>query len=296
MAWVRAKTCHGSSLRRLERQGDTLAGHVDLENLDGDRGANLDDLVRVVDVLPGELGNVDETVNATEVHEGTEVHDGGDYTLANLALLERVEEVAAGLGLVLLEECAAGKNDVVTVLVELDDLRIDVAADVGLQVANATHLDERCGKESAQADVDDEATLDDLDDVAGDDTVGVLDLLDLGPGTLLLCAALREEKAAFLVFLLEDVGLDAISYGDDLIGVDVVLDRQFLRGNNTLGLVANVEKDLVVVHLDNGALDDVPVVEVLDGLVNSCEEFFLRANIVDGDLRGGRLLGRGSCH
>ena len=64
-------------LGRLERQGDTLAVHVDVEHLDGDLVADLDDLGRVVDVLPGQLGHVDETVDAAEVHERAEVDDGG---------------------------------------------------------------------------------------------------------------------------------------------------------------------------------------------------------------------------
>src|SRR6478752_4036463 len=73
-------------LRRLQRQGDTLAVHVDVEHLDGDLVTHGDDLGRVVDVLPGQLRDVDETVDAAEVHERTEVDDRGDDTLADLTL------------------------------------------------------------------------------------------------------------------------------------------------------------------------------------------------------------------
>ena len=59
---------------------------------------------------------------------------------------------------------------------------------------------------------------------------------------------------------------------DDLGGVDVVLDRQLARGDDALGLVADVEQDLVPIDLDDGAFDDVAVVEVLDGLVDRGEE------------------------
>ena len=38
------------------------------------------------------------------------------------------------------------------------------------------------------------------------------------------------------------------------------------RGDDTLGLVADVEQDLVPVDLDDGAFDDVTIVEVLDRL------------------------------
>src|SRR5690606_33122587 len=112
-------------LRRLERQGDALAVEVDLKDLDGDLLANLDDLRGVLDVLPGQLGDVDETVDAAKVNERTEVDDRRNLALADLALVQVVEEVRARLGLRLLEQGAARENHVVAVLVELEDLRLD---------------------------------------------------------------------------------------------------------------------------------------------------------------------------
>ena len=46
----------------------TPAREIDVEHLDGDLVANLDDLRRVVDVLPGQLGNVAQAVNTTEIY------------------------------------------------------------------------------------------------------------------------------------------------------------------------------------------------------------------------------------
>ena len=278
-------------LRRLERQRDALAVQVDVEDLDGDLLADLDDLGRVVDVLPGQLGDVHETVDAAEVDERTEVDDRGHDTGADLALGELVEELAADLGLGLLEPRAAREDDVVAVLVQLDDLGLERLAHVGLQVADAAHLDQRRGQEAAQADVEDQAALDDLDDGALDDLVVVLLLLDRAPGALVLGALLGQDQPAFLVLLLEDEGLDLVADGDDLVGVDVVLDRQLARGDDALGLVADVEQDLVAVDLDDGALDDVAVVEVLDRQVDGGEEVLGRADVVDRDLRGGAGTG-----
>ena len=142
IAWVRAKCCHGSSWVAFGDRS-TLAVHVDVEDLDGDLVADLDDLGRVVDVLPGQLGDVDQAVNATEVDERTEVDDAADDTGADLPLLELLEERGADLGLGLLEPGTARQDHVVAVLVELDDLGLDLLADVRLEVADATHLDER---------------------------------------------------------------------------------------------------------------------------------------------------------
>src|SRR6185312_8381005 len=206
-------------LGRLQRQGDTLAVQINLEDLDGDFLADLDNLVRVVDVLPGQLGDVHQAVDATQVHEGTEVDDGGHDARADLALFQLVEERGAHLRLGLLEPGTAGQDHVVAVLVELDDLGFDLLADVRGQVAHAAHLNQRCGQEAAQADVEDETTLDHLDDGAGDDAVLFLDLLDVAPGALVLCALLGQDQAAFLVLLGEDQRFDVVADGNDVAGV-----------------------------------------------------------------------------
>src|ERR1700761_6150200 len=70
-------------LSRLERQRNPLAIHVDVEHLDGDLVADLNHLGGVVDVLPGQLGDVHQTVDAAQVDERTEVHDRGHHALAD---------------------------------------------------------------------------------------------------------------------------------------------------------------------------------------------------------------------
>jgi hypothetical protein len=282
-------------LRRLQRQGDALAVQVDLEHLDGDLLADLDDLAGVLDVLPAELGDVDEPVDAAEVHERTEVDDRGDDALADLALVQVVEEGGAALGLRLLEQRAPGEHDVVAVLVELEDLRLEALTEVRREVADATELDQRRGQEAAKADVDDQAALDDLDDGAGDDAVLLLDPLHVAPRALVLRPLLGEDQPALLVLLLKDQGLDGVADGDDLVRVDVVLDGELARGDDALGLVADVEEDLVAVDLHDGALDEVPVVEELEGLLDRGQEVVGGSDVVDRDLLGGRC-GRCGSH
>ena len=132
----------GVRLGGLERQGDALLGEVDVQYLDVDLVADGDDLAGVVDVLPAEFRDVDEPVHAAEVHEGTEVDDRRDDAMTALAGLEVVQEVASLLLLGLLEPRATRQHDVVAVAVELDDLRLDGLADVGLELAHAAQLDQ----------------------------------------------------------------------------------------------------------------------------------------------------------
>src|SRR5262249_15166358 len=66
----------------LQRQRDALAVHVHVQHLDRDLLADLDDLARVVDVLPGKLGHVHQAVHAAQVDERAEVDDRGHDALA----------------------------------------------------------------------------------------------------------------------------------------------------------------------------------------------------------------------
>ena len=157
----------------------------------------------MVDVLPRQLGHVDESVHAAEVDERTEVHDRRHDTLADLARLEVGEELVALLALRLLEVRAAGQHDVVAVLVELDDLALERRGRrTGWRSRTRRRSTSDAGRKPAQADVEDQAALDDLDDRALDDAVLLLDLLDRAPGALVLRALLGEDEPAVLVLLL----------------------------------------------------------------------------------------------
>ncbi len=184
----------------------------------------------MVDVLPRQLAHVDEAVHAAEIDEGAEADDGGDGSRANLADLEVGEEVVAGLLLVLFEVGATRQHDVVAVLVEFDDLGLHHRADIGLQIADPAKLDERGREEAAEADVDDESALDDLDDRTLDNGVRFLLGFDVAPGALVLGALLREDQTTFLVLLGEDQRLDLLTHGDDLGRVDVIADAQLAGG------------------------------------------------------------------
>ena len=239
---------------------------------------------------------MDEAVHAAEVHEGAEVDDGGHDALAALARLEVLEEVAALFLLRLLEPGPPRQHHVVAVAVELDDLRFDLLAHVGLQLAHPAQLDQRGGQEAAQADVDDQAALHDLDHRSRDHLAAVLLLLDRGPGPLVLRPLLGEDESAFLVLLLEHEGLDVVAELDDLVGIDVVADGELAGGDDALGLEADVEQHLVAVDLDHGALDDVAVVELDDGVAHRLFEVGVTQVVVDDGARGVVAFGVETAH
>ncbi len=126
----------------LEAEGDTLAGKVHIQHLDLDLVAHRDDLGRVIDVAPGELGDVHESVDAAEVHERAEVDDRGDGTGKDHALDELVEDLLALLLAVLFEHHTAGEHDVVAVAIHLDDTRLEAVAEEHVEVLHAAKIHE----------------------------------------------------------------------------------------------------------------------------------------------------------
>ena len=122
-------------------------------------------------MAPRQLGDVHQAVDAAEVDERAEVDDGGDGARRRSALLELARNLAALVLAAFLEHHAAREDDVVAVAVHLDD----PASRPGRcrrQVLDAAEVDERRGQEAAQADVEDQAALDDLDDVTLDVLAG----------------------------------------------------------------------------------------------------------------------------
>ena len=78
----------------LETEGDTLAVEVDVENLNLDLLADLDDLGGMVDMVPGELGDVDQAVDATEVDECAEVRASSSTTRRERTTLLRLRSIS----------------------------------------------------------------------------------------------------------------------------------------------------------------------------------------------------------
>ena len=251
-------------LRLLEAQRDPLTIAVDVEHLDLDLLADLEQLGGMVDVAPGELGDVDQAVDAVEVDEGAEVDDVRDDAGHGLARGEVVEDALAHLAALLLEHRTAGQDDVVAGAVELDDLAAQLLAAELLEILDAADVDQRRGQEATHAEIDDQAALDDLDDGAVDRLARLGGGLDALPRLLEAGALLGEDQTAVRVLLLHDERVDLLAHLDLITRVDGATDAQLGDGNDTLALVADVDQDLVLVDAHNAAGDDVTFGELRD--------------------------------
>src|SRR3970040_1764616 len=114
-------------------------------------------------MAPRELRDVYQPVPPIEVDKGAEVDDVRDLALDDVAGVEPVEDRLAHLLPLVLEHRAARQDDVVARAVELDDLAAELASEELVEVLDTADVDERRGQEAADAEVEDEAALDDLD-------------------------------------------------------------------------------------------------------------------------------------
>ena len=198
-------------LRLLEAERDALAVAVDVEHLDLDGLADLEHLGRVVDVAPRELGDVDQPVHPVQVDERAEVDDVRDLALDDVAGREPVEDRLPHLLALVLEDGAAREHDVVPRAVELDHLAAELLAEELVEVLDAADVDQRRGQEATDAQVEDQAALDDLDHLADHRLAALGCRLDRLPRDLETRALLREDQAPLGVLLREHERVDLVA-------------------------------------------------------------------------------------
>src|SRR5581483_4485611 len=234
-------------LRLLEAERDPLAVAIDVEDLDLHGLPDLEHLRRMVDVRPRELGDVDEAVHAVEIDEGTEVDDVRDLPLDHVAGLQLVEDLLPLLLALFLEHGPAREHDVVARPVELDHLAPELLSQELVEILHAPDVDERRRQEAADAEVEDQAALDDFDHAAVDRIAGLGGALDVLPRELEPRTLLRQDQPSLGVLFRQDERVDLVAERDFVRRVHRAPDRQLGDRNHTLGLVADVDEDLVLV-------------------------------------------------
>src|SRR6185312_2462487 len=161
-------------LELLHAERDALRLGVEADDLDLDRLADMQRLGRMVDAPPGDVGDVQEAVDAAEIDEGAVIGDVLDDAGEDLALLERGDQFRALLGPALLEDGAARHHDIAARAVHLEDLEGLRRAEQGRDVAHRTDIDLAARQEGAGAvEIDGEAALDAAEDDAGDALVAL---------------------------------------------------------------------------------------------------------------------------
>ena len=173
-------------LHALEREREPAAVAVDLEDADVHGLPLCDDLARVLDVMRGELGDVDEALDSGEdLDEGAERDDLRHAALDDVVLAVRVEHLLPGIALRLLQP----ERDPLAVAVDVEHLHLDGLADVehlGRVVDVAPGELRDVDQPVHPVQVDEGPEVDDVRDLALDDVAGAQPVEDRLPHLLAL--------------------------------------------------------------------------------------------------------------
>src|ERR1700719_977569 len=106
----------------LHAERDAVGLVVDLDDLDLHLLADIEHLGRMIDAPPGNVGDVQEAVDAAEIDEGAVVGDVLDHAVDDLALFEVLHQLLALLGAGLFQHGAARHDDVAAAAIHFQDL------------------------------------------------------------------------------------------------------------------------------------------------------------------------------
>ncbi|ABA50251.1 hypothetical protein BURPS1710b_2994 [Burkholderia pseudomallei 1710b] len=236
---------------------------VELEDLRGDFLADRQDFARVTHAAPCDVGDVQQAVDAAEVHERAVIGDVLDDAVDDRAFLERLEQLRALFALRGFDHRAARQHDVVTLAVELDHAELERLAFVRGRVLDGTRVDERARQERADAvDHHRHAALHLAGDRARDEFVVVERLFQRQPRSQTLRLVARQDRVAVAVF--QRVDRD----GNEIARLNLnlaLIVQEFLDRNVGLGLQAGIDDHEVVVDTHDFGGDHFAGAHVLAG-------------------------------
>ena len=106
----------------LHAERDAVGLVVDLDDLDLHLLTDVEHLGRVIDAPPGDVGDVQQAVDAAEIHERAVVGDVLHHAVDDLTLFEVLHQFLTLLGAGLFEHRAARDHDVAAAAIHLEDL------------------------------------------------------------------------------------------------------------------------------------------------------------------------------
>ena len=237
----------GVGVLGLAAERDALLFNVERLNEYFDRIANLNYLRGILDSRPGELGNVNHTVNSAEIYEyavSSYGLNGAAELLADLHLGPELLEHSLALAA---KDSTDRSDSAVLLIVYFDNDEILNGSDEGVQISRCGNTGLGCGNEYLSGTYgSDNAALGYLGDLAFDGGAFLGSSLDLLPISDAVDAASGESDNAFNVAYSYDESLDLVSYVVQGTYVGVRVCSDFVNRKDTGSLAGKVNMDLGV--------------------------------------------------
>ena len=238
----------------LEAQRDSRLFLVELENLDLDVVAHVDQILGVRQAPPGHIGDVQQAIQTTEVDERA-VLGQVLYRAGEDRAFFKVRQGFRALGVdFFFQQLLARDDDVAALFVQLDNGHVEGLALERIQIVNRTNVNLRTGQKGTGAvDIHSYSALDAVDDDARNRLLLVVSLLNVIPRVQPLGLLVGEANGA--------IGADAAIHHDRDFVAGLELDRAGVvlhLGDryHAFGLGAEIDHDMGRGDLDHGALNE----------------------------------------
>ena len=239
--WVRGELLHA--------QGNPLLVVVEVQDHHVDLLVHFHHLFRVTHTAVAHVGDVHQTVDASEVDKHAVRSDVLDGAFEDLTHFEALDDETLLLFELGLNEGLVRHHDVLELLVDLDNLEFHLLADVLVEVADGLDVHLRSWEERFQTkDVHDQATFGAALDRTLDDHVFFLGLVHLVPSVVDACRLVADHELAVGVFLLFNEHRNFVTC------LQFWVVAELTCANDTFRLVANVDHNLFFANGNHSAL------------------------------------------
>ena len=185
----------------LETQRHAVLFGVKFKNFGRDFLTRLHHFAGVTHTAPGHVGDVQQAVNAAQVHKRTVFGDVFHYTVNDGTFFEGFHHLGAFLTHGSLNHRTAAQHHVVALAVELDDLELHGFVFIGRQVFGGARVHQGAGQESTNAvDQHSQAAFDLAAGGAGDKFAGFQRFFQAHPRSQTLGFVARQNGVAVTVF------------------------------------------------------------------------------------------------
>src|SRR6185312_3070841 len=249
------------ALQLLHAERDAVRFVVDLDDLDLHGLADGQDIRRMIDAAPRDVGDMQEAVDAAKIHEravvGDVLHDAVDY----LTFFKRRDEFLALTGAGFFQHRAARDDDVAAAAIHFQNLELLRRIHQGAEIADRTDVDLRARQERDRAvEIDGVTALHRVEDNAGDFFVGGKCLLELDPAFLAARLVAREHGFTERVLDALQVNLNLVA---DLHRGCTARAAELAHRDAAFGLQANVDDGDILFDRDDFAFDDRAFLKVV---------------------------------
>src|SRR6266481_378214 len=266
-------------LELLHAERDALRLGIEANDLNLDGLADRQRLRRMVDAAPGNVGDMEQPVDATEIDESAVIGDVLDHAAEYLAFLQAGNELGALLGAALLEDGPARHHDVAARAVHLEDLERLRRPQQRGDVAHRSDIDlaarQKC---DGAVEIDGKAAFYPAEDYAGHAVVRLKALIELSPG--LLSARLLARKLGLPVLVLHALEIDFDDVADMQLGFGAPGD-ELLERYAAFRFEADIDQRNIVLQSDNPALDHSAFEAARDTerFIKKCRKTLLRGRL-----------------